>query len=278
MEGGSYRLREHYADAEAEVERLRAQATVHWQSEADALVRRGLAPDDDVLEAGCGPGFVTELLLDLVAAGTVTATDVDPEMVARTTARLGDRDRLSVVEASATALPFADGSFDAVTARLLLQHLPAPEKAIAEFARVLKPAGRIFVTDVDDGLRLLVDPEPPFVDEVGRAIERAQEARGGNRRIGRRLPRLLREAGFTEIAVDGLVAHSEVVGLEALRGVLSMGALRQLAEAGILARETFDAAVAFDRAITSGEIELQAMLTVLLVSARLGSEAERRVP
>lgn len=267
-ERGSYRLRESYRDADAEIERLRVQATVAWPQEADLLARRGLAPDAHVLEAGCGPGFVTELLLDLVPDGAVTAIDVDPEMVARASARVANRERLRVIEASATRTGFENGAFDAVVARFLLQHLAEREATLAEFHRVLRPGGRLFVTDVDDGLGVLLDPEPPFAADLARVQGEIQRQRGGDRLIGRRLPGLLRAAGFTELAVDAVAAHSEILGFEALRLMLSDSRQRvqALGEAGLVPQEHVSAAIDYiDRAV-SGQIHVQALVTFLVVS------------
>lgn len=49
-------------------------------------------------------------------------------------------------QANATALPFEDGSFDAVIAMHMLYHLPDPAKGFAEMHRVLKPGGFLAVT------------------------------------------------------------------------------------------------------------------------------------
>ena len=75
---GSYRIREHFPNPDAELVRLEAQAAHVWPREAEVLERQGLRPDARVLEVGCGPGFVTERLLTLVPQGSVTGIDNDP--------------------------------------------------------------------------------------------------------------------------------------------------------------------------------------------------------
>jgi SAM-dependent methyltransferase len=57
----------------------------------------------------------------------------------------------------AERLPFADATFDAVVAGFVVNHLPCPEVALAEFARVLRPGGRVAVTvwDRPERMRLL---------------------------------------------------------------------------------------------------------------------------
>src|SRR6185312_11938075 len=54
-------------------------------------------------------------------------------------------DRLRFAEGDATALPFADASFDVVCAYQMLEHVPDPGAALGEFARVLRPGGFVCV-------------------------------------------------------------------------------------------------------------------------------------
>ena len=179
-EGGertSYRLGEgHVPSANTELARLEAQVVGSWEREAELFVRHGLRPDADVVEAGCGPGFVTERLLDLVPNGSVTAFDLDPRMVELASARVAGRARVGVARGSVTDTGLQDASADAVIARLVLQHVPNVDAALAELRRLLRAGGRLIVLDVDDGATLLVDPAPAFLrpllegfGEIGRA-------------------------------------------------------------------------------------------------------------
>ncbi|MEZ4299886.1 MAG: class I SAM-dependent methyltransferase [Polyangiaceae bacterium] len=88
----------------------------------------------DVLEVGCGTG----LLLARAAAFARRATGVDlsPGMLARARAR-----GLDVHEASATALPFADATFDLAYSFKVLAHVREIDRALAEMARVVRPGG-----------------------------------------------------------------------------------------------------------------------------------------
>ena len=96
----------------------------------------------EVLELGSGAGANAAALLERFPDVRLTATDVDPDMLAparRRLARFGDR--VTVREADATALPFADASFDAVVSFIMLHHVIDWERALAEVARVLRPGG-----------------------------------------------------------------------------------------------------------------------------------------
>lgn len=109
-----------------------------------------------VLEVGCGMGVLTT---ELASGGAdVTALDISAESlgtVAERAASLAVSDRVHLVQASAHALPCADGSFDLVTGRFILHHLDVASAA-AEIARVLKPGGRAVFTENSARSRLLM--------------------------------------------------------------------------------------------------------------------------
>lgn len=266
MEQSSYRLREHFREQELELARLRAQAQQYWPKESAALVRHGLRPDARVLELGCGPGFLTELLLDLVPEGSVAAVDVDPDMVAFARERLAGRERVEVVEGSATKVPFDDDSFDAATARLLLQHLPDPSLALAELKRVLRPGGRVLVTDVDDAYGLLVEPEPSFVREFAGAMASRQRARGGDRHIGRRLPRLVRDAGFTDLRLEVIVLHSAVDGGDVRQVIGGPEVIDELERQQLVSAQAIADAREFVARYDRGEADVEIMLSLFVAS------------
>ncbi|MFM7270353.1 MAG: class I SAM-dependent methyltransferase [Actinomycetes bacterium] len=90
-----------------------------------------------VLDVGCGEGQLARR----AGAGGSRVTGLDPiaAQVELAAARGGGPD---YVRGEAVALPFATGSFDAVVACLVFEHLEEPDAAIAEVARVLEPQGR----------------------------------------------------------------------------------------------------------------------------------------
>ena len=262
----SYRLRD-FSDVPAELARLDAQAAAVWAKEAATLRRQGLAPAAHVLEIGCGPGFASERLLELVPDGWLTAIDVDSEMVALARDRLRDRERVEVVEASVAALPFGAASFDAVTARLVLEHVPDLAAALREIRRVLRSGGRLFVVEIDDGWPMLSDPEPPFVAELNAAEAVMFEARGADRRLGRRLPQLLADFGFTDVAFDVVTLHTAVDDAAALRQMLNSTVFFQrLEESKLVEADTLAAIRDFVARYESGEVRVQFLVAAFIAS------------
>ncbi len=102
----------------------------------------------DVLDVGCGTGF---LALQFAALGHRTSgVDVADEMLALARAKAaaaGVSVRFDVGDAE--ALPCADASFDLVIERHVIWTLPAPEVALREWARVLRPGGRLVLIEGD---------------------------------------------------------------------------------------------------------------------------------
>lgn len=109
-----------------------------WVSERIRALAGGLP--GRVLDIGCGAGFLANSL----AAEGHQVTGVDMSRGSLRVARARSVAAASYRVADAYALPFRDGSFDAVTALDFLEHVTSPERAIAEAARVLRPGGLFF--------------------------------------------------------------------------------------------------------------------------------------
>ena len=105
----------------------------------------GIEPGQRVLDVAAGTGNVAIRAAE--AGARVIASDLTPENfeAGRDEARKRGV-QLEWVEADAEKLPFADESFDAVTISFGMLHFAAPERALAEAHRVLRPGGRIGFT------------------------------------------------------------------------------------------------------------------------------------
>jgi len=101
-----------------------------------------LAPGMRVLDVAAGTGLVAEAALAVVGpTGHVTATDISPAMLARARERLGGAPNTTVAVEDGQALPFPDGSFDAVVCGLGLMFFPDPARGLSGFRRVLRHGG-----------------------------------------------------------------------------------------------------------------------------------------
>ena len=105
------------------------------------------APDAHWLDAACGPGLVARGLAPRV--GEVRGVDMTPAMVEvarREAAAEGIRNAVFSV-GDATALDFADASFDGAVTRFSLHHIPVPGRVVTELARVVRPGGAVVLAD-----------------------------------------------------------------------------------------------------------------------------------
>jgi demethylmenaquinone methyltransferase/2-methoxy-6-polyprenyl-1,4-benzoquinol methylase len=108
---------------------------VRWRRmTARAVVR----PGDRVLDVCCGTGDLA--VADREAGGDVTGLDFSERMLARARRK---SDAVEWVRADATALPFPDAAFDAVTVGFGVRNLEDMENGLRELARVLRPGGRL---------------------------------------------------------------------------------------------------------------------------------------
>jgi ubiquinone/menaquinone biosynthesis C-methylase UbiE len=101
------------------------------------------ASGKDVLDYGCGPGYLTQYLID-EGAKSVTGIDVSDAEIEQARERaerdgLADRSRFVVADAHATDFP--DDSFDVIVGDSILHHLEL-RKALVELRRILRPGGR----------------------------------------------------------------------------------------------------------------------------------------
>jgi ubiquinone/menaquinone biosynthesis C-methylase UbiE len=151
-----------------------------------------IQPGEQVLDVGCGTGTLAmEAARRVGRAGRVAGVDPGTQQIARARAKAARRNipvafQIGVIE----QLPFPDQTFDVVFSTLMLHHLPAPLKrqGLAEIARVLKPGGRLVITD--------------FTHKQDRQGLAARFPAGGSRMHD--LVALLKEAGFDQLETEEL--------------------------------------------------------------------------
>jgi ubiquinone/menaquinone biosynthesis C-methylase UbiE len=156
-------------------------------------LRSGMA----LLDCGCGVGSITRGLAEIVAPGEAVGVDIEPGQVdaARHLAARAGTTNLRFEVADVAELPFSDGSFDAVFAHGLMEHVRDPLDAIKEMRRVLKPGGVVGVADIDWGTALLA-PSSPLLDAFLPLYLRYRTERGSSPTYARLQKRLLFQAGF----------------------------------------------------------------------------------
>lgn len=110
------------------------------------VLERALGPrleTSRLLDLGCGTGYT---LAHLPAKMRATGVDFSGAALGYARERLKSKSTIALVRGSAYALPFADGTFDAVLALDVLEHLDRDRDAALEMRRVLAPGGVALVT------------------------------------------------------------------------------------------------------------------------------------
>ncbi|MCA1391031.1 class I SAM-dependent methyltransferase [Bradyrhizobium sp. IC3123] len=164
-----------------------------------------------LLDAGCGPGTITAALAGHVERAV--GLDIEPTAItaANRLVSAAGSTNLAFVGADMTALPFDDGTFDAVFFHAVLYHQSREilARTLAEARRVLKPGGLVATRDADVGGNVL----HPEIDGVRLALDLWQRWYQHDDpealRFGRRQGSILRAHGFAPVwAGASYVNHS----------------------------------------------------------------------
>jgi len=120
-----------------------------WRRSLAALINKDIQKDDSdqrILDVGTGLGFLGCLLAEM--GFKVTGIDISHGMISRARAISLERGfSFELCLGDAENLSFKSESFDVIISRHLLWTLPSPERALAEWIRILKPGGRIIAID-----------------------------------------------------------------------------------------------------------------------------------
>src|SRR5215217_5627376 len=135
-------------EAARKLETVYSSADIVAQRKA-TLERLRLRSGENVIDVGCGPGFLCEQIAECVGpTGRVLGVDVSEDLLAFARGR-NTRDWLTYSYEDAMTLSTPDASFDVAVGAQVLEYVEDPDSALAEMYRVLKPGGRALIVDTD---------------------------------------------------------------------------------------------------------------------------------
>ena len=109
-----------------------------------------LGPGSRVLDVGCGGGQAVKMLAKMVPEGHVCGVDHSPDMVElakRANKAFIQSGRVEIRQGSVSSLPYADDTFDVITAFETIQFWPNINEDLKEVYRVLKPQGELLIVN-----------------------------------------------------------------------------------------------------------------------------------
>ena len=166
-------------------------------------------------EVGVGGPSVPQWLSERVGpSGDVLATDIDVSWASHVAGGNIDVRRHDV----AADDPPAD-AFDLVHARLVLIHVPQRDQALRRMAASVRPGGWLLIEDFDPAMQPYgcpdaYGPEQALANKVRAGFRVLLSQRGADLEFGRRLPRLLRDAGLVDVAADAYMPLALAAGRE----------------------------------------------------------------
>lgn len=166
-------------------------------------------PGSLVLEAGCGVGAQTAILLKNSPDSQFISLDIAMESIERARkATGGGESPVSFLQTNLFHLPFDVETFDHIFICFVLEHLTDPDGALQRLKAVLKPGGTLTAIEGDHG-SCFFSPDCEEARHVWNCLIQAQAQLGGDSLIGRRLYPLLYNAGFSQIAVSPRFVYAD---------------------------------------------------------------------
>ncbi|MBC8233181.1 methyltransferase domain-containing protein [bacterium] len=182
-------------DDEDEPKRLEKQARIAGLE--DYFHKFPLAPNADVLDAGCGSGAMTRLFAKRVPEGHATGIDINRRYLAfaEQVAAESGIENITFRYGNIFSLPFDDNTFDVVWCKYVLQWVNEPIQAVAEFKRVTRPGGLVVCCHFDGLTHYPVDET--WQADADKFINDCIDAL-----VGRKMYWMFHQVGFVDITVD----------------------------------------------------------------------------
>ena len=227
MSGTDYVLGTH----DEEIARLGLQHRA-WRSRALAAWQKGeFGPGQTVLDVGCGPGFASLDMAELVGPdGRVIAMDKSERFLACLGATCHERriDNIATCRADFDIGEFPDATADRAWCRWVLSFVKDPRTVLAHVAGSLRPGGVVVLHEYFDYATWRTAPPYPEVDEFVSAVMASWRNTGGEPNVALMVPHWLEELGFELLSVRPIldIVQAEHMSWSWLRTFIEIGRRR----------------------------------------------------
>lgn len=117
----------------------------HWPITQPALARMGIEADDNILDLGCGAGWLSRVLAKSAPQGRVVGMDISDEMVRRARQKSVDFENLVFIVGAAEETPWESNFFSKMISVESSYYWPDPAKALHEVFRVAREGGSAWI-------------------------------------------------------------------------------------------------------------------------------------
>ncbi|MQY79762.1 MAG: methyltransferase domain-containing protein [Bacteroidetes bacterium] len=242
---GSYLIDSFSENKDSEVNRLKYQVDLFYQREFALYKKIGLKDGMKIIECGSGPGFLIGNIAKDLPQCNATALEIDTFLVEqlKKNSNTNGKKLFEVKQASIYDTELPENYFDFALARLVIEHLNDPARAISEVRRILKPEGKLVIISNDFAYHLLTDPPIPELDEMYNAYIKSRFSEGGNPLVARQLPVLMRKEKFDDISMDVICVHNELEGDKSFLKAENVNISKSLVKGGFLKKETLESLI-----------------------------------
>jgi ubiquinone/menaquinone biosynthesis C-methylase UbiE len=226
-------------------DRLLVLARSRWPDTKRLLQRAGVAAGMHCLDVGCGGGSVSLEIAKLVGpGGSVVGLDMDEVKLELARQAAAEQQVRNVEFRCGNVNDWNEpGAYDVVVSRFVLQHLREPLELLRRMWDGVRPGGVLLVEDAEIG-GCFSDPPNEGLDFYVRTYCEALERAGGDPWLGRKLPRLFREAGIPGCRFS-LFQPANVSGEEKTLPLLTLEATREaILSTGVAGLEELRSALA----------------------------------
>ena len=176
------------------------------------------------MDAGCGPGFASFELAELVGdEGRMTSFDGQENYLAYLDSQIKKRSisNIAIQNGDLLETGFPGNHFDFIFTRMVLIYISNLKKVLGEFERILKPGGMLLISDFYS-YNFTVNRDSPSLDNIISLVLLDFQERSADLEIGRKITRLLKpmELEIEDMKTESRVAFSDNVAWKWPEGIL----------------------------------------------------------